>query len=65
VLNRDIAANAALAFACPMVSAACAVGANQSSALTRSAIAATVVAAFVFVTALFVLIIYRTSGDCL
>jgi hypothetical protein len=65
VLNRDIGAIAVLALACPIVSASFAVGSVRRSALTRSAIAAAVVAGFLFVTPFFVLIAHCTSGDCL
>jgi hypothetical protein len=64
VLNRDVGAIAVLAFACPIVSASFAVGFAQRSALTRSAVATAVVAAFVIVTPFFVLIAHCTSGDC-
>jgi hypothetical protein len=65
VLNRDIGAIAVLAFACPLVSAFFAIGFAQRSALSRAAVATTVVAAFVLVAPFFVLIAHCTSGDCL
>jgi hypothetical protein len=65
VLNRDIGAIVVLAFACPIVSASFAARLAQKSALTRSAVATAVVAAFVFVSPFIVLIAHCTSGDCL
>jgi hypothetical protein len=65
ILNRDIGAIAVLAFACPIVSAFFALRFAQSSALTRAAVATTVVAAFVFIAPFLVLVAHCTSGDCL
>jgi fructose-specific phosphotransferase system IIC component len=65
ILNRDIGAIAALAFACPVISAFFAVQFARRSALTRAAVATAVVVAFVFVAPFFVLVAHCTSGDCL
>jgi hypothetical protein len=62
-LTRDCFAIAALAFACPIVSAAFTV--RQRSVRARVASATAVVAAFVFIAPFFVLVVHCTSGDCL
>jgi len=65
VLSRDIGAISALAFACPIVSAAVTLAFAKNSALVRVVVATAVVAAFGFVAPFITLIAHCTSGDCL